>query len=666
MIIQLKKSTGQIVLKRDNHTIKLIQVGRRGPKGDTGATGPTGPQGPQGPEGEQGPTGPQGVPGEGVPGGGLTGQVLGKASNVDFDTDWVDQADEQTAAEVPFTPNGDLTATNVQAVVVELRDDTDTKLLSKADDSNVVHKTGNEIIGGDKTFSNDVEIQGNLTMGGNVTLDGSNVIINPGGLLRGYIDSDDFAELSPVFTSGTEKGWQTTQLRLTGGRFDFDGFEGKAEFRMHGSPQFNVWDTDNSRYMLQIDNDREVHVFNELNMHNSKVTNVSDPTDAQDAATKAYVDASAGGTPALDDLTDVTITSPTERQQLFYDSVTGIWYNDHISIDDLTVEMSQISDVFFEDPGFVNGQALFYDSGDGLWRQRAITSADVTDFDTEVSANTDVAANTAARHTHANMTVLDNTTASFTTADETKLDGIEAGAEVNNISDANGTDLTDAGDTTLHFHSADRNRANHTGMEVVEAVSASDVPVTLKGAASQSGRYIEVQNSSSTVIAYLNSGGNWFTNNGSVTTAAYGFTSETNTGMYRIGSAQLGLAVAGTLRAAITATGVKVTNAVTFNSEVDNGNSSTADTIDWTAGNKQKSTLTGNCTYTFTAPSGPCNVLLKIVQDATGSRTVVWPASVKWPAGVAPTLTTTANAIDIVSFYYDGTNYYGQAGLAFS
>jgi hypothetical protein len=37
-------------------------------------------------------------------------------------------------------------------------------------------------------------------------------------------------------------------------------------------------------------------------------------------------------------------------------------------------------------------------------------------------------------------------------ADKTKLDGIEAGAEVNNISDANATDLTDGGETSLHTH----------------------------------------------------------------------------------------------------------------------------------------------------------------------------------------------------------------------
>ncbi|VUZ28544.1 Uncharacterised protein [Acetobacterium wieringae] len=40
----------------------------------------------------------------------------------------------------------------------------------------------------------------------------------------------------------------------------------------------------------------------------------------------------------------------------------------------------------------------------------------------------------------------------YTTFEKTKLSGIETGAEVNNISDANATDLTDGTDTTLHTH----------------------------------------------------------------------------------------------------------------------------------------------------------------------------------------------------------------------
>lgn len=100
--------------------------------------------------------------------------------------------------------------------------------------------------------------------------------------------------------------------------------------------------------------------------------------------------------------------------------------------------------------------------------------------------------------------------------------------------------------------------------------------------------------------------------------------------------------------------------------ETDNGNSSTADTIDWTLSNKQKSTLTGNCTFTFTAPPGPCSLILKLVQDATGSRTVTWPATVHWSGGTAPTLTTTANKVDIITFYYDGTTYFGNSTLNFT
>ena len=42
--------------------------------------------------------------------------------------------------------------------------------------------------------------------------------------------------------------------------------------------------------------------------------------------------------------------------------------------------------------------------------------------------------------------------ASFAAGDKSKLDGIQDGAEVNNISDVNATDLTDSGATTLHTH----------------------------------------------------------------------------------------------------------------------------------------------------------------------------------------------------------------------
>ena len=98
----------------------------------------------------------------------------------------------------------------------------------------------------------------------------------------------------------------------------------------------------------------------------------------------------------------------------------------------------------------------------------------------------------------------------------------------------------------------------------------------------------------------------------------------------------------------------------------DKSNNSTALTIDWTLGNKAKCTMTGNATLTFTAPSSACNVVLEVVQDGTGSRTITWPAAVKWPGGAAPTLSTAASSIDVISFYYNGTTYYGAAALDYS
>lgn len=95
-------------------------------------------------------------------------------------------------------------------------------------------------------------------------------------------------------------------------------------------------------------------------------------------------------------------------------------------------------------------------------------------------------------------------------------------------------------------------------------------------------------------------------------------------------------------------------------------NSGTAYTINLGNGNVFKVTLTANVTFTFSgAPtSGTAgSFTLILVQDATGSRTVSWPASVDWPGGSAPTITSTANAVDVLTFLTTdgGTTWYGFA-----
>ncbi len=94
-------------------------------------------------------------------------------------------------------------------------------------------------------------------------------------------------------------------------------------------------------------------------------------------------------------------------------------------------------------------------------------------------------------------------------------------------------------------------------------------------------------------------------------------------------------------------------------SEVDDGNSGTADTIDFGAGSAHKSTLTGSVTYTFSNPQIGGAYVLRVLTGA-GSFAVTWPTTVKWAGGSAPTVTTTAARMDLFNFYWDGTNYYGS------
>ena len=87
--------------------------------------------------------------------------------------------------------------------------------------------------------------------------------------------------------------------------------------------------------------------------------------------------------------------------------------------------------------------------------------------------------------------------------------------------------------------------------------------------------------------------------------------------------------------------------------------------VDWNNGNTQSVTLGGNRTFTFANGRDGAKYLLIVRQDGAGSRSVTWPSGVLWPGGVAPDLTTGANSVDIVSFVYDGGNYYGSTALDF-
>ncbi len=84
-------------------------------------------------------------------------------------------------------------------------------------------------------------------------------------------------------------------------------------------------------------------------------------------------------------------------------------------------------------------------------------------------------------------------------------------------------------------------------------------------------------------------------------------------------------------------------------------------TANMTESNVFTSTLTENVTtLTLTGPAQGQTVNMLFTQDATGSRTMAWPAAFKWPGGTAETLSTNANAVDLLVITYLGTSWYAS------
>jgi lipopolysaccharide export system protein LptA len=95
----------------------------------------------------------------------------------------------------------------------------------------------------------------------------------------------------------------------------------------------------------------------------------------------------------------------------------------------------------------------------------------------------------------------------------------------------------------------------------------------------------------------------------------------------------------------------------------------TTQTLDLATTNIFNVTMANNCTFTFSNPPAAGTLfsfMVILTQDATGSRTATWPAAVKYPNESTPTLTTTANKVDILNFITvdGGTSYFGALSMA--
>ena len=152
--------------------------------------------------------------------------------------------------------------------------------------------------------------------------------------------------------------------------------------------------------------------------------------------------------------------------------------------------------------------------------------------------------------------------------------------------------------------------------------------------------------------------------NGTASTPSITFGSNTSTGLYLVSTNVLGFATGGTAAATIDSSqrfGVGTTTPTGKFTLVGNAigvpvalTDSATITADFSTANNFTLTLGGNRTLT-----NPTNMVagqsgaIVITQDATGSRTLAYGSYWKFPSGVAPTLTTTASAVDVLAYYVE-------------
>jgi len=98
------------------------------------------------------------------------------------------------------------------------------------------------------------------------------------------------------------------------------------------------------------------------------------------------------------------------------------------------------------------------------------------------------------------------------------------------------------------------------------------------------------------------------------------------------------------------------------------GTVTTTNTLALTNGTVQTATLTASTACTFTMPTataGKSFVLLLKQAASTGNGTATF-TSVKWGTAGAPTITATAGKMDILTFFADGTNWYGSIAQGYT
>ena len=119
----------------------------------------------------------------------------------------------------------------------------------------------------------------------------------------------------------------------------------------------------------------------------------------------------------------------------------------------------------------------------------------------------------------------------------------------------------------------------------------------------------------------------------------------------------------------MSAAGKSVFGAAAVGSTLTDATNSGSITLDFDTYQNFVLTATGNVTLAnpSTESAGQSGIIV-LIQDGTGSRTLSTGSDFEWPAGTAGTISTAANAVDVIPYLVDASNsiLLGAPQLAFS
>jgi len=403
----------------------------------------------------------------------------------------------------------------------------------------------------------------------------------------------------------------------------------------------------------------------------------------------------------LDEIHDVSAQSPTTGQTIVFNSVTGLWEKNTVS---LTAGVNGTLPIANGGTGSTNGTASLNING------TVGATTPTTGSFTTVTTSSDVTVG-------GNLTVNGTTTTVNSTTLNVDDKNIELGAvasPTDTTADGGGIDLLGTTTKTIRWDSAN---ANWTSSENWNLATGKTYKINNVTLLSPTGLGSTVVGSSLTSVGTLATG-TWQATTIAVAYGGTGVTTSTGSGNLVLStSPTLVTPVLGTPTSATltNATGLPVstgisglgTGVATFLATPSSANLASALTdetgsgsavfgtaptlvtpyfqsyeekvvtatvststynIDLSLGNIFYFTISTNVTFTFTNPpvsgrSKPATIILQ--QDATGSRLATF-TSAKYTDGTAPILSTGANQIDILTFFTvnSGTSYFGTFAMA--